>query len=89
VAGSCEYGDEPSGSGATELVITFYVKRYYFPNSVDRLISVTDASCFFQEKVQLKPPPVTFLSTVSTTTENNDRRQTNRCRYVDLNINVV
>jgi hypothetical protein len=23
VAGFCEYGDEPSGSGATELVMTF------------------------------------------------------------------
>jgi hypothetical protein len=23
VVGSCKYGDEPSGSGATELVITF------------------------------------------------------------------
>jgi hypothetical protein len=23
VAGSCEYGDEPAGSGATELVISF------------------------------------------------------------------
>jgi hypothetical protein len=24
VAGSCEYGDEPSGSGATELVSSFH-----------------------------------------------------------------
>jgi hypothetical protein len=25
VADSCEYGDEPSGSGATELVVSYYV----------------------------------------------------------------
>jgi hypothetical protein len=25
VAGSCEYGDEPAGSGATELVIYVYL----------------------------------------------------------------
>jgi hypothetical protein len=28
VAGSCEYGDEPSGSGATELVIFFIIFLY-------------------------------------------------------------
>jgi hypothetical protein len=27
VAGSCEYGDEPSGSGATELVSYGYRRR--------------------------------------------------------------
>jgi hypothetical protein len=30
VAGSCEYGDEPSGSGATELVS--YVQFFAFLN---------------------------------------------------------
>jgi hypothetical protein len=29
VAGSCEYGDEPSGSGATELVISTGVTQLY------------------------------------------------------------
>jgi hypothetical protein len=27
VAGSCEYGDQPSGSGAMELVITYFRTR--------------------------------------------------------------
>jgi hypothetical protein len=30
VAGSCEYGDEPSGSGATELVISNIIKSFIF-----------------------------------------------------------
>jgi hypothetical protein len=34
VAGSCEYGDERSGSGATELVSTVFIVLYviYFLN---------------------------------------------------------
>jgi hypothetical protein len=27
VAGSCEYGDEPSGSGATEFVADFFIRQ--------------------------------------------------------------
>jgi hypothetical protein len=34
VAGSCEYGDETSGSGATELVI--YGKNIHHPGFVNR-----------------------------------------------------
>jgi hypothetical protein len=30
VVGSCEYGDEPSGSGATELVIVASVSKSHF-----------------------------------------------------------
>jgi hypothetical protein len=30
VAGSCEYGDGPSGSGATELVSLFVYHQYHF-----------------------------------------------------------
>jgi hypothetical protein len=30
VAGSCEYGDEPSGSGATELVSCLIVEHMLF-----------------------------------------------------------
>jgi hypothetical protein len=32
VAGSCEYGDEPSGSGATELVSYYYVACNIIPS---------------------------------------------------------
>jgi hypothetical protein len=41
VAGSCEYGDEPSGSGATELVINckhpFSPSRVFTRRQADRL----------------------------------------------------
>jgi hypothetical protein len=31
VAGSCEYGDEPAGSGATELVSYAFRNLFFFP----------------------------------------------------------
>jgi hypothetical protein len=34
VAGSCEHGDEPSGSGATELVCS--LKMFYTDNSMEQ-----------------------------------------------------
>jgi hypothetical protein len=44
VAGSCEYGDEPAGSGATESVSSLYDDRVsssdYIPMaSIDRMIN--------------------------------------------------
>jgi hypothetical protein len=38
VAGCCEYGDEPSGSGATELVGSVNVNRIFDWNNRDMLI---------------------------------------------------
>jgi hypothetical protein len=44
VAGCCEYGDEPSGSGATELVGDIQVLTAASVNIIDSLLGLAPSS---------------------------------------------